>query len=124
MKKLEIKSIVVKKYQYQKNQGAVPDDKENILNRDFSADTVFKKLVTDITYIHVVNEGWTYLASVMDLYDRKIIGWAYGKNITAELATQAVKNACLNIPDTAGMVLHSDLGSRYIGEEFEEYLHD
>ena len=87
MKKLEIKSIVVKKYQYQKNQGAVPDDKENILNRDFSADTVFKKLVTDITYIHVVNEG-CYLASVTDLYDRKIIGWAYGKNITAELATE------------------------------------
>lgn len=56
MKKFEIKSIVVKKYQYQKNQGAVPDDKENILNRDFSADTVFKKLVTDITYIHVVNK--------------------------------------------------------------------
>lgn len=95
MKKLEIKSIVVKKYQYQKNQGSVPDDKENILNRDFSADTAFKKLVTDITYIHVVNEGWTYLASVMDLYDRKIIGWAYGKNITAELATQTVKNACI-----------------------------
>lgn len=61
MKKLEIKSIVVKKYQYQKNQGTVPDDKKNILNRDFSADTVFKKLVTDITYIHVVNEGWTYM---------------------------------------------------------------
>ena len=65
MKKLEIKNIVVKKYQYQKNQGAVPDDKGNILNRDFSADTVFKKLVTDITYIRVVNEGWTYLASIM-----------------------------------------------------------
>lgn len=48
----------------------------------------------------------------MDLYDRKIIGWAYGKNITAELATQDVKNACLNIPDTTGIVLHSELGSR------------
>ena len=91
MKRLGIKSIVVKKYQYQKNQGSVPDNKENILNRNFEAETVFKKLVTDITYIHVVNEGWTYLASVMDLYDRKIIGWAYGKNITAELATKAVK---------------------------------
>lgn len=44
MKKLEIKSIVVKKYQYQKNQGTVPNDNENILNRDFSADTVFKSL--------------------------------------------------------------------------------
>ena len=77
MKDLEIENEILKKAtaifaknQYKKNQGAVPDDKENILNRDFSADTVFKKLVTDITYIHVVNEGWTYLASVMDLYDR------------------------------------------------------
>lgn len=87
---LGIKSIVIKKYQYSKKQGKVPDDKENILNCDFEAHTVFKKLVTDITYIHVVNEGWTYLASVMDLYDRKNIGWSYGKNITAELATQAV----------------------------------
>lgn len=124
MKKLETKIIVVKKYQFQKNQGTVPNDKENILNRDFSADTVFKKLVTDITYIHVVNEGWTYLTSVMDLYDRKIIGWAYGKNITAELATQAVKNECLNIPDTTGIVLHSELGSQYTSEEFEKYLQD
>lgn len=66
----------------------------------------------------------TYLASVMDLYDRKIIGWAYGKNITSELATQAVKNACLNIPDTTGIVLHSDLGSQYTSEEFEKYLQD
>ena len=122
MRRLEIKSIVVKKYQYQKNQGSVPDDKENILNRDFDADTVFKKLVTDITYIHVKNEGWTYLASVMDLFDRKIIGWSYGKNITAELATQAVKNACLNIKDTEGIILHSDLGSQYTSEVFENYL--
>lgn len=122
MKKLDIKSIVIKKYQYQKNQGTIPDNKENILNRDFNADTVFKKLVTDITYIHVVNEGWTYLASVMDLYDRKIIGWAYGKNITAELATKAVKNACLNISNTTGIILHSDLGSQYTSDEFESYL--
>lgn len=67
IKQALFKSIVVKKYQYQKNQGSIPDDKENILNRDFKADTVFKKLATDIRYIHVVNEGWTYLASVMVL---------------------------------------------------------
>jgi transposase len=122
MKKLNIKSIVVKKYQYSKNQSKVPDDKENILNRNFEANTIYKKLVTDITYIYVVNEGWTYLASVMDLYDRKIIGWSYDRNITAELATNAVKNACLNIPDTKGIILHSDHGSQYTSNEFESYL--
>ena len=52
------------------------------------------------------------------------MGWAYGKNITAELATKAVKNACLNIPDTTGIVLHSDLGSQYTSEEFEKYLQE
>ena len=58
----------------------------------------------------------------MDPYDYKIIGWAYGKNITAELAAKAVKNACLNIPDTAEIVLHSDLESQYTSDEFEKYL--
>ena len=58
----------------------------------------------------------------MDLYDRKIIGWSYGRNITAELATQAVKNACLNIKNTKGIILHSDLGSQYTNGEFENYL--
>lgn len=52
------------------------------------------------------------------------MGIWYGKNITAELATQAVKNACLNIPDTTGIVLHSELGSQYTSEEFEKYLQD
>lgn len=122
MHRLNIKSIVVKRYNYKKNQGKVPDDKENILNRDFTADTVFQKLVTDITYINVLNEGWTYLASVMDLYDRKIIGWAYGRNITAELATQALKNALLNIKDTKGIIIHSDLGSQYTSDVFENYV--
>lgn len=50
--------------------------KENILNRDFSTTTINEKWVTDITYIHVLKEGWTYLASVMDLHDRKIISYA------------------------------------------------
>ena len=63
-------------------------------------------------------------APVRDVYDRKRIGWAYGKNITAERATRAVKNACINIPDTKGIILHSDLGSQYTSEEFEKYLQD
>ena len=73
----------------------MPDNKENILRRDFSADTINQKWCTDITYIHVQKEGWTYLASVMDLCSRKIIGYAYGTSMTAELAVEAVKNACI-----------------------------
>lgn len=122
MKKLHIQSIIVKKYNHKSNQGKVPDNKENILNRDFSTTTINEKWVTDITYIHVLKEGWTYLASVMDLHDRKIIGYAYGTHMTAELALQAVKNAALNTQDLNGIILHSDLGSQYTSDLFENYL--
>ena len=90
-----LRSVVVKKYNHHADQGSVPDNKENILRRDFSADTINQKWCTDITYIHVQKEGWTYLASVMDLCSRKIIGYAYGISMTAELAVEAVKNACI-----------------------------
>ncbi len=108
-----LRSVVVKKYNHHANHGSVPNDKVNILKRNFETETINQKWCTDITYIHVQKEGWTYLASVMDLCSRKIIGYAYGTSMTAELAVQAVKNACLNIADTEGIVLHSDLGSQY-----------
>ena len=75
--------MVTKRYNHKSNCGNIPSDKENILNRNFGATTINQKWVTDITYIYVKSEGWTYLASVMDLYSRKIIGYAYGKNMTA-----------------------------------------
>jgi len=122
MKRQGLRSVVVKRYNHKSHQGKVPDEKENVLNRDFKAETINQKWVTDITYIHVLKEGWTYLASVMDLYDRKIIGYAYGKNMTSDLALDAVKNACLNVSDTNGIILHSDLGSQYTSDLFEEYM--
>ena len=115
-------SVVVRKYNHRANHGSIPDNKVNILKRDFETGAINQKWCTDITYIHVQKEGWTYLASVMDLCSRKIIGYAYGTSMTAELAVQAVKNACLNVADTEGIILHSDLGSQYTGQVFENYL--
>ncbi len=66
-----LRSIVVKKYDHHADHGTVPDDKVNIFKRDFEAKTINEKWCTDITYIHVQKEGWTYLASVMDLCSRK-----------------------------------------------------
>lgn len=70
-------------------------EKENILDRDFKRTDINQKWCTNITYIYVLKEGWTYLASVMDLYSKRIVGYAYGKHMTAELAVKAVENACL-----------------------------
>lgn len=58
----------------------------------------------------------------MDLHSKKIIGYAYGTTMTEELALKAVENACLNIIDTEGIILHSDLGSQYTSQLFDNYV--
>lgn len=90
----DLRSIVVKKYRHGSDHKIVPDGRKNLLNQDFRAETISQKWCTDITYIYVFKEGWTYLSSVMDLCSCKIIGYAYGRSMTAELAVEAVKNAC------------------------------
>ena len=114
--------MAVKKYSRHASHGSIPDDKVNILKRDFGTETINQKWCTDITCIHVQKEGWTYLASVMDLCSRKITGYAYGTSMTAEPAVKAAGNACLNVRDTKGIILHSDPGSRYTSQAFEDCL--
>ncbi len=116
------RSAAVKKYSRHASHGSIPDDKVNILKRDSGTETISQKRCTDITCIHVQKEGWTYPASVMDLCSRKITGYAYGTSMTAEPAVKAAENACLNVRDTKGIILHSDPGSRYTGKAFEECL--
>ena len=112
MDALGLRSIVIKKYnQYSDNN--VVAERKNILKWDFEATAINQKWCTDITYIHTLKDGWTYLASVMDLYSKKIIGWAYSATMTAELALKAVENVCLNVNDSNGIVLQSDLGTQY-----------
>lgn len=123
MKALNIHSIVIKKYKPHNTKNNV-QEKDNILNRDFVATDINQKWCTDITYIHVFKDGWTYLASVMDLYSRKIVGYAYGKHMTAELAVKAVENACLNVSITKGIILHSDLGTQYTSKQFAQLIED
>lgn len=123
MAELGIHSIVIKKYRHYSSNKRVTE-KDNILNQDFTASGINQKWCTDITYIHTQKDGWTYLASVMDLYSRKIIGWAYDINMSAELAIKAVKNACLNVSNPEGIVLQSDLGTQYTSDIFERFLAD
>lgn len=116
-----IRSIVVKKYRPHSSK-CITIEKENLLNRDFRASGINQKWCTDITYIYTIQDGWTYLASVMDFYSKKIIGYAYGANFTAQLAVKAVENACRNVKKTTGIILHSDLGTQYTGKIFEDFL--
>lgn len=77
MKELDIHSIVVKKFRYHTSKTS-PDERENILNRDFKTTGINQKWCTDITYIHTLKDGWTYIAAVMDFHSHIIIGYAYG----------------------------------------------
>lgn len=121
MNQLQIRSIVTKKFHYH-SEKTVSGPRENVLNRDFTTTNINQKWCTDITYIYTIQDGWTYLASVMDFHSKKIIGYAYDTSMTADLAVKAVKNACLNVKNTENIILQSDLGTQYTSHTFEDYL--
>ena len=121
MSKLGIKSIVCKKFRPYTSKNKV-ESRENIINRDFSTTRINQKWVTDITYIHTIKDGWCYLASVMDLNSRKIVGHSMSKTIDTTLVIKALDNAIKIQRPTEGLILHSDLGSQYTSYEFAQYV--
>jgi putative transposase len=93
----------------------------NILNRQFSAEEPNQVWVTDITYIWTL-EGWVYLASVMDLFSRKIVGWSLADHMKKELAIQALNMAIIQRQPGKGLIHHSDRGSQYCSHDYTDIL--
>lgn len=90
----------------------------NILDRDFRPESTSKAWVSDITYIGT-KEGWLYLTIMMDLYDRKIIGWSMSTSLCAsQTVVAAWKMAKINRPLVKGLIFHSDRGIQYACNEF------
>lgn len=79
--------------------------------------------VADITYIRVLT-GFVYLAAILDLFSRKIVGWALSKKIDHELCLAALKHAVLTRRPTAGLIHHSDRGVQYACDAYQEFLRD
>lgn len=95
---------------------------ENILNRNFKAERMSQKWVSDITYIPT-RQGWLYLTTILDLYDRKVIGWAMSTTMTTEdTVTSAYKMAVKNRTLEKGLVFHSDRGVQYASKVFTNKL--
>lgn len=117
MKKLGISSIVKKKYRPHSSKVKVKN-RENIISRDFTTNKINEKWVSDITYIHTIKDGWCYLASVMDLHTRKIVGYSFSKTIDTNLTKKALENAIVNQSPDKNLILHTDLGSQYTSYEF------
>lgn len=123
MKRANLKSLVRQKYRIQttdsKHRYAVS---ENYLGQDFTTERLAQKWVSDPTYIKT-GEGWLYLTTVMDLADRKVIGWALSETMKAgETTVVAFKMAVNNRPVLQPLLFHSDRGVQYACNEFTEQL--
>lgn len=123
MKKMGIRSQI--KLKYRPN---TTDSKhnlyvaENLLKRAFNVDKPSKVWVSDLTYIDT-SEGWLYLTVVIDLYDRKVIGWALSETMEAKATTVAALNmAIINRKPLEELIFHSDRGVQYACEDFVTIL--
>lgn len=121
MKKLGIFAKTRKKFKvttHSKHNYPVSD---NLLNRNFQADEPDRVWVSDITYLRT-DEGWAYLCVILDLYSRKVVGWALSHRLTADLAIKALRQAVWNRRPGPGLVFHSDRGVQYACKRFRNLL--
>jgi putative transposase len=95
----------------------------NLLRRDFETSRPNQKWLADITYIPT-QEGWLYLAAVLDLYSRRIVGWAMSDRMTSDLTLNALEMALLLRRPDADFIHHSDQGSQYTDQEYQTLLKD
>jgi putative transposase len=93
----------------------------NLLERDFTASEPDQKWLSDVTYLPTM-EGWLYLAVVLDVFSRRIVGWAFSSSLESYLVVSAFDMACQSRKPTHGLVFHSDQGVQYASAEFRAAL--
>jgi transposase InsO family protein len=121
MKKYGIFSRTKKKFKVTTKQDYAASFSANMLNGSFRAEKKNQIWTSDITYIWT-NEGWLYLAVVLDVYNREIIGWSLNQRASADLVLNALTMAINNRKPEAGIILHSDRGSQYTSARFRNTL--
>jgi len=122
MRKYGFRSVHKKKFKVTTDSKHTFPVSDNVLNRDFTADRIAQKWVSDLTYIYT-KEGWLYLTAVIDLFDRKVIGWSFSSGMTAqETVIPAWRMSCQNRPITKELIFHSDRGIQYACKVFRNLL--
>ena len=94
---------------------------ENLLQQDFTAQRPNQVWVGDITYIGT-DEGWLYLAIVLDLFSRKVVGWSMSERMTASLVCDALRMALFRRKRPRGVIMHTDRGSQYCSRDHRDLL--
>jgi len=95
----------------------------NLLSRDFTADEPNLAWVGDITYIPTL-DGWLYLAVLLDLFSRRVVGWSMSDRIDTELALSALQMACEQRRPAPGLIHHTDRDCRYASDDYQAELRD
>jgi putative transposase len=93
----------------------------NVLDRSFESAAPNRKWLADFTYIWTA-EGWLYVAAVLDLFSRRVVGWSMSATMTAQLVTDALMMAIWRRGKTDALLHHSDRGSQYTSEQFQRIL--
>jgi len=93
----------------------------NVLDRNFTAEAPNERWVTDITYIWT-DEGWAYLAAILDLYSRAVVGWALGDSLSTQLPLAALDAAVRRRRPQPGLLHHSDRGCQYTSRDYRAQL--
>jgi transposase InsO family protein len=121
MRENNIRSNAKKKFKVTTDSKHMMPVADNQMQRDFSPEQKNQAWCGDITYIRT-DEGWLYLATVIDLYSRKVIGWSLDKNMTRQLVIDAFETAYQQREKPEGVIFHSDRGSQYASKDFKTVL--
>ena len=96
---------------------------DNVLDREFDVPSPNQKWVGDITYIPTL-AGWVYLAVIIDLYSRKVVGWSMSEHLRSELAGEALALAIESRRPGVGLLHHSDRGVQYTSDDYQQLLNE
>ena len=121
MQELNLKARNGKAFRYSRFSHANYHVSDNVLNRKFMASAPNQKWVSDITYLRL-NGQWVYLATVMDLYSRAIVGWHVDDHMTVSLISNALNMAILRRDVKPGIIIHSDRGVQYRSVEYLDLI--
>jgi transposase InsO family protein len=123
LKRQDLRPVYKRPYRVTTDSAHYKPIAPNVLERRFDGWRVNQAWVADITYI-ATGEGWLYLACVMDLASRRIVGWSMSERIKADLVCQALKSAYWRRKPTAGLIMHSDRGSQYASDTHRQLIKD
>jgi len=121
MRRLGLKAIQAKRFKVTTDSNHSKPIAPDLLEQDFCAAGPNQKWTSDISYVWT-DEGWLYLAVVMDLYSRAIVGWSMNRRMTQQLVCDALVMALFRRGFPRGTIIHSDRGSQYCSKRYQRLI--